>query len=232
VDIKHKTREAWLTAALPTLCAMLTKAGAAAFPMPLLSMGLPHNGAFGKKQTIGQCWYAEAQQSKKQCAIFISPVLGDPVKVLDVLTHELIHAACGPKAGHKGSFKTVALAVGLTGKMTATKAGPELQKTLKALAEKLGKLPHDPLTNHSTMKKPQKNRQLLFECEECGKKIRCSDPELQATHADCDGAAFILQDVGEGGDDNRAAVVAPTPAAKSGAESAIASLDRFFFGKG
>ncbi len=37
-----------------------------------------------------------------------------------VLLHEMIHAAVGIDAGHKGPFKRAAIAVGLAGPMTAT----------------------------------------------------------------------------------------------------------------
>jgi len=62
--------------------------------------------------------------------MFISPVLADPVKVLDVVVHENVHRIVGIKCGHKGAFKRLAESIGLTGKMTSTIAGPELEQKL------------------------------------------------------------------------------------------------------
>jgi hypothetical protein len=62
--------------------------------------------------------------------------------VLATLVHELVHASVGTECGHKGPFRTLALALGLAGKMTATVAGPELLALLGALALELGPYPH------------------------------------------------------------------------------------------
>lgn len=66
----------------------------------------------------------------------------DSCRVADVLLHEIIHSLC-PFAGHKGPFKYIALLMGLTGKMTATRATPELTKRIKEnIVDVIGKYPH------------------------------------------------------------------------------------------
>ena len=182
-----ETREAWLVRALPHLREKLTGAGAPVFPDPLISMSLPSKGAFaGKRQRIGECWAERASKSGKRCTIFLSPTLSDPVAVLDVFTHELIHASVGNKAGHGPKFKAVAVAVGLTGPMRATTAGPDLKKFLTDLAEKLGTFHHDALQNYKNPATVQTTRQRLYECAACGKKIRVASDSFLAQHF-CDG---------------------------------------------
>lgn len=110
-----------------------------------VSVGFPLGSRAKKNSSIGQCWSDSASEGDN-FEIFISPVLDDPIQVLDVLTHELIHAIVGTKEGHKGKFKTLALKVGLTGKMTETVAGDNLKIILTEINEVLGKYPHSKLT--------------------------------------------------------------------------------------
>ena len=68
-------------------------------------------------------------------------IFNDPSRVLDVLLHEMIHAIV-PKADHRVEFRVLAKRVGLTGKMTATVAGPELKHKLdRLLADRLAPMP-------------------------------------------------------------------------------------------
>lgn len=133
----YPTRESWLNAALALVSARIEGcAGVKVPPSVRVSVGFP--GGRGKtNKAIGQCWPAE-MSSDGSSQMFISPVLDDPSRVMDVLMHEAIHAAVGCKAGHKGPFKRAAVACGLTGMMTATVAGDALKPTLKAWVEQLG----------------------------------------------------------------------------------------------
>ena len=194
------TREAWMLRAIPFLKAMLIAAGAPEFPAPLVSMSLPSRGAFAKtRQRIGECWDKRAAKSGKQSTILISPVLSEPVQILDILTHELIHSALGAGKGHGPEFKKVALAVGLTGPMRSTVAGPELKKVLEELAKKLGPFVHDPLSNYKSPMKKQTTRMRLYVCDNCKCKIRKASDSFMAMHyceEDIDGPTgmFILKD--------------------------------------
>ena len=68
--------------------------------------------------------------------------------MLDVLAHELVHAIDENTSGHKGRFATIAKAIGLTGKMTATVAGDDLKVDLTRLvAWRLGEYPHGALNS-------------------------------------------------------------------------------------
>lgn len=175
---KFATREEWLVAAVEALRPRFELVGAT-IPAVRVSVGWP--GGRGKKNSvIGQCWAASAS-TDSVAQVFISPVLdatvGTPAKdgasgtegVLDVLVHELVHAVDDNKSGHKGEFTKLAKALGLTGKMTATVAGPELAEHLNGLANTLGAYPHAAITagaDGADGPSKQGTRMLKVECAE------------------------------------------------------------------
>lgn len=165
----YVTREEWLMAAIPEIVQMieaveLPGGSHPVVPQVRVSVGFPAGVRGNKAQhTIGQCWNASAVQDGRP-AIFISPILDDRAKVLDVLAHELIHAAV-PNAGHTGAFRTIALGIGLVGRMTATEAGPELRATFVDLAEYLGEYQHSKVDPGNRRK--QGTRMLKAQCPEC-----------------------------------------------------------------
>jgi hypothetical protein len=122
------------------------------------------------RKRIGEAWHPKAAADGVS-QVFISPTLVDPVRCLDVLAHELIHVV-HPDAGHKAPFKRLALAIGLTGKMTATVAGPELEAHLKAIADTLGAYPHAQL--NLSAKKKQSTRLIKAACPGCTYTVRLS----------------------------------------------------------
>lgn len=133
-------REAWLARAVELLRPMLEAAGG---KLPVrLQAGVSWPKGKGS-DTIGQCFY-KGWTADGTIHVIVSPTLGsDAGRVLDVLLHELVHACCAEhNCGHKGPFKTLATAVGLTGKMTATVASEPLKVALAAMAEQLGPYPH------------------------------------------------------------------------------------------
>ena len=141
---KHTTREAWLTEAVEQLGHLFGEATGQALPAVQVSVGWP-GGRGAQGNVIGQCWHKSAARDGK-AHIFVSPVLDDAPRVLDVLAHELVHALDGNESGHKGRFRQWALAIGLAGKMTATVAGEDLAADLKRLVSwRLGAYPHGAL---------------------------------------------------------------------------------------
>lgn len=101
----------------------------------------PDKGGTGKRHRVtGQCWLpiATGDGIPQVC---ISPLLVDPIDVLGTLVHECIHAA-RPESGHGPGFRSVAVKVGLVGKMTQTKVGPDLRVVLQDIADELGPYPH------------------------------------------------------------------------------------------
>lgn len=171
-------REAWLIKASEKLGVLLEEVGQTA-PEVRVSVGFP-KGRGGKKfKAIGQCW-SGACAGDGLAQVFIHPELADAVRVLDVLLHEIIHATVGTECGHKGAFKQVALAVGLTGKMTATEAGEDLKPRLEAIAQELGEYPHSALNSEAGGGKKQGTRLIKCECDECGYVVRTTAKWLEA----------------------------------------------------
>lgn len=136
----YTTREAWLVAAIEALGAGVFKSNGVELPPVRVSVGWP-GGRGPKGKVIGQCW-KRAVSSDGVNQLFVSPVLGDSARVIDVLTHELVHAVDDCANGHKGAFLELARKVGLEGKATATVAGEALQAELDLIVEQLGEYPH------------------------------------------------------------------------------------------
>ncbi len=93
----------------------------------------------------------------------------DPVEVLGVLAHELVHELEGVAVG--GDFRKLAVAIGLEGKMTATVAGPKLRETLEGISGSLGAYPHCALSPGLSEVKKQGTRLLKLQCA-CGYVLR------------------------------------------------------------
>jgi len=181
---KHATREQWLQAGVKALRPLFTKVcddDQRAVLKKLVdkqklrvSCGWPGGGS--ARTRIGECW-SETCSADGKIEIFISPKVAEKVEVLDILTHEIVHAVVGLECGHKGAFRSVATKVGLQGKMTATTAGPELNKQLKAIAKKLGTYPHAKLDLSD--RKKQTTRMVKCSCKECGYVCRTTRKWLE-----------------------------------------------------
>ncbi|MFC9974281.1 SprT-like domain-containing protein [Spirillospora sp. NPDC127200] len=153
----HTTREGWLKDGIRLIKPWFEELEVE-LPEVYVAVSFPATGGRSGK-TIGQCHY-RSRDGKPH--VMIHPYLEDPARVLDVLIHELIHAALGAEAGHKAGFKAVAEALGLTGKMTATTATPELAETLTDMARRgLGPYPHAALQPYVPK---QKNRHFKIVC--------------------------------------------------------------------
>ena len=176
------TREAWLEAAAREL-------GRSVFPADVwqgmppykLSVGWP-KGARGKGHAIGQCWSGKSAADGATHHIYIAPNQTDPVDVLAVLAHELVHAAVGCEAKHGREFSQLAAKLGLVKPWTATTPSDGLREVLTNVARVLGEYPHVGL--HAPLKK-QSTRMRLWECP-CGVKVRRAG-ELNAECKDCGG---------------------------------------------
>lgn len=148
------TREGWLTLAAEMLDDKYFKSEGYTMPEKVrVSVGFPRASAMA----IGQCWDPKSSEDGTY-EIFICPTQDDPVRVLDILLHELIHAVVGIDEGHKGMFRKLVKEVGLAGKMTATIAeeGTTVHAELKVIADRLGKFPHAKLTKKKKPSKPNK----------------------------------------------------------------------------
>lgn len=183
-------REAWLQKAGEKFIGPLFAAKAdAKVPEVRVSCGFPSRSATSsKRRRIGECWSPKSAADER-AQIFISPVLEDAITVLATLIHEYVHAVDRNEHGHKGPFKRMALAVGLTGKMTATTAGPELAKEIEGWIKDLGPYPHAGLSTMTRTK--QSTRLIKCECDGCGYTVRTTLKWIEAAGAPlcpaCDG---------------------------------------------
>lgn len=176
----HTTREGWLVAATALLNKEFFDGHGYTLPTKLAcSCGFP-KGARGK--AIGQCWGTETS-TDGTINMFICPTQDAPIRVLDILLHELCHALAGIPAGHKGPFKKLVKEFGLVGKATATYAeeGSELWKKLSHMAEVLGPYPHKAMTPN--MKKKDRGSMggwvRLHSTQEEGYKVLVSPKQIE-----------------------------------------------------
>lgn len=140
-----QTRETWLHNAIEILRPRFTEVG---LPLPEkihVSVGFGGAARQENKNILAVCW-ARAASEDGVNHIFVSPVLNDTARILDVLVHELIHAADDCNSGHKGKFAEAATRLGLTGKMTATVASVELAAEFLLISETLGEYAHGRFT--------------------------------------------------------------------------------------
>jgi hypothetical protein len=166
IDSPSARRQAWLEDAAVWCLNRIKAAGGEPPEHVRVSISWPYGGR--ATQRIGECWHAEASRDGHR-EVFISPTLDDSSRVVDVLLHELCHASLPSDAKHGPKFKKLALAVGLTGKMTATVAGPDLETAIKAFIAARGEYPAKGLdASVGRPIKKQTTRLLKVECEHCG----------------------------------------------------------------
>jgi len=175
--MKKLTREQWLLLAVEALKPIFkTKAGAILPKNIKCTMSFPLGRSANK--VIGQC-LSESISAGKKIEILINPTQSDPIQVVAILAHELIHAWDGNKNGHRGPFVRTAKAFGFVSPWTNTPMGPELKAELTALVRKLPKFPHSEVTPKSPQKK-QGTRMLKLSCPFCEFICRASKTALMA----------------------------------------------------
>ncbi len=164
---KPKTREEWLMRFIEASRPHFKAAGTKLPKKVRCSVGFPSKGA--RSTTIGECWYASACGDGVS-EIYIRPSLQDDgSRIADVVTHELCHAALPEGVGHGKPFKLLATSLGLTGKMTATTAGPGWHAWADPIVKELGKFPGAKLGGTlEGGKKKQTTRMLKLTCDGCG----------------------------------------------------------------
>jgi len=141
-----------------------------------VTCGWPSKGGLAQKsRVIGECWPCKAS-ADSTVEVFISPYVSDSLQVASTLVHELVHAS-GAK-GHRIAFKQRAVAMGLEGKMTATKAGPKLKERLNALIADLGNYPHALLDKSQSPHKKDGTRLLKVQCPVCEYTVRTTQKWL------------------------------------------------------
>lgn len=189
ITMTYTHREQWLQEGLTQLLPLFSKRRITLkYKIPTnikVSCGWPVTNPLGlKRRTLGECWPIEASKGKL-FEIFITPMLSDSVKVLDVLTHEIVHTIVPPKSKHGPLFKEVALEIGLTGKMTSTVAGPLLTKELERVAGILGKYPHQEMNPFTKEKKTRPHPFTTLVCTNCEYRIKVHNKYLELGYPTC-----------------------------------------------
>lgn len=169
---KLVTREEWLLSISKLfVLPRIKKAGGKTDYKYRVSVGFPKGRRGTRAKTIGQCWDPTVS-ADGTAEIFISPEL-DAYAAVATLVHEHVHASVGLKAGHKGEFRKLGIAIGLTGKMASSTESEELAADIKRIIIKVGDYPHAILTPSSTTA-VQTTRMLKCSCEACGYTVRTS----------------------------------------------------------
>jgi len=142
---RHETSESWLRAATNDLRSYYTDRGLTIpekirFAIAFTSHGKPPRGAATEHaRWPAECWPGLATDDGC-CEIIIRADFADPLPILGILAHELVHAAL-PDAKHGKDFRDAALRIGLEGAMRRALPGPVLSERLNRLAEALGPVP-------------------------------------------------------------------------------------------
>lgn len=178
-------REEWLTNAVKPLAALINeRTTLKCRPEKVrVSCGWPRLDRGGA--VIGECWPANCGKGVSQ--LFVSPLKHQPMDVLAILLHELIHAADDCASQHGGKFVRAIKAVGLAGKPTATVCAPDtpLWDTLTAIAAELGPYPHKGFNPGKRVRKPQTTRMIKCECPDCGYAVRTTKKWIEVATPIC-----------------------------------------------
>ena len=172
---QYNTREEWLTAGVEEVRPLFDL-----FSKPIpkqirVSCGFPSTAL--RSGAIGECWINTAS-ADGTFEILIHPKLADPVKVFEVLIHELCHATAGA-FNHGLNFQKIAKAMHLqaTGSgrqpWKSTAGDADFEPVYAEIIASLGDYPHAELKSDRQIKK-QTTRLLKACCPSCGYTVRLS----------------------------------------------------------
>jgi hypothetical protein len=173
-DASSLIRHQWLEQAVAELRPRFDAVGYQVPDNVRVSIGWTKGGNMGTpfKHCIGQCW-SGGRSTDRYAEIFISPELGtaeQTSRIIGVAAHELVHATVGNAAGHRAPFKRCAVAIGLTGRMTATTESTEFVAWVNnVVVPKIGPYPAGRIMLE---RKKQTTRLVKCECETCQYPVR------------------------------------------------------------
>jgi hypothetical protein len=153
-------REEWLQRAVTGFAMEWSKLGVVVPNDVRVSCSFPAGGNPTKR--VGECCPRSRSMAKVN-EVFINPILEVPLMVLNVLGHELIHAADDCEHKHGKVFTMLSKRVGYSGGKNSAAKSDEALLFLAKLAGELGPYPHREVL---IVKKPQKENTGLhkFEC--------------------------------------------------------------------
>jgi hypothetical protein len=189
----YNTREEWLVAAIEEFRPLF---GAYASPIAAkvrVTCGFPSSAK--RSGAVGECW-ADTASADKSMEILISPTIADPMRVADILVHELCHTVSGAM-NHGVNFQKAADAMHLipaAGKKAykATTGGDAFKAAFGAIIGGLGDYPHAQLS--MSTRKTQATRMLKAICPSCGYTVRLTQKWAAQGLPSCpvDGDTFNL----------------------------------------
>jgi len=156
-----QTREDWLLRAVEELRKLFDEVDLKLPDEVKVSCGFPSTR--GLNGRLGESWAASASKDGLH-QVFVTPLLYDSVKVLEVLTHELVHCSLPEDTKHGKAFKAAMTKVGLEGPAKATYASPGLLIRLEDIAEELGAYPNAGIDPKDKERKKQTTRMLKLIC--------------------------------------------------------------------
>lgn len=181
----HPNRESWLEAATNELRPYFEQHG---YTLPEHIRFAIAFTSGGKRGMEGECWHAQLS-SDKHFEIIIKADNDDPMQVLGILVHELIHTLLPLSVKHGKEFREIALKIGFEGKMAHPELTPRLKQHLETIAKSLGHLPHASFNFLGNAEKRRKGgaRYLKLECRAtgCGYTLRGIAKWLKAAIPSC-----------------------------------------------
>lgn len=183
LHVGHTARETWLQEAVGHMADWFGAGDVNTVPTVRVACGWAKRAS---AKSIGWCWKTEVSGDGVN-EIQISPEIEDPVTVLATLLHEMVHASDDGESKHAGYFRRAALALGLTGKMTATVPGDELRAKLAGMAEWLGPYPHAAINPSAASKDKQTTRMIKVQCphDDCGYLVRTTQKWIEVGNPTC-----------------------------------------------
>lgn len=136
---KHESRESWLKNAASLLRPYFTECGYNLPDNMRFAIGFPSTGR--KSKRLGELWHGTTSADGSY-ELFIRADIAEPVEVLGILVHQLVHSVLPTDAGHGKLYREAAQKLGLIGKMRDARPGSLLSAKLVEIAETLGPLPH------------------------------------------------------------------------------------------
>lgn len=193
-----ETREEWLQAASVELRSVMLAETGLTIPNVRVGVGFTSGGL--RTNELGQTWARKASKDGIN-EITVRVTVNDPVDVLAVLGHELIHAALDCKGAHGKTFTRAHLAMGYVSDSKGCVLGAELREAYAALTEALGDYPGDDGLAVAAMKKKQTTRMRKCTCVTCGFTFRTTarwiaDRALECPDVECEGAVHVSTDEG------------------------------------
>jgi len=170
---QYSTREEWLTAGVEEVRSLFDLSGKTLPRQIRVSCGFPSTAM--RSGAIGECWISTAS-ADGTFEILIHPKLADPVKVFEVLIHELCHATAGA-FNHGVNFQKIAKTMHLQAigrgrqPWKSTEGDADFIPTYADIITSLGDYPHAELKSDRQIKK-QTTRLLKATCPSCGYTVR------------------------------------------------------------